>query len=98
MHCNSTHFICFPVTIMEDLMEGELDTTFDWKEGLYEFSFLVTEEKPETDEMGRITMHGYYEILSEKYNFLATFKQIERDRKLNDIFIKEEEMNDLFDF
>jgi len=76
-----------PDVIMNDISEGGLDEDKEWIEGLYEISFLVIECKPETDDMGRITMPGYYEIVSDDYKFIATFKEIERNDKLNNILL-----------
>jgi hypothetical protein len=82
--------------IMEDIKENELDEDYEWSEGLYEFSYLVSYREGEYDNEGHCTSPDYYEILSEEYALLTTFEQMERDKKLNEIL--DQDLNEIFDF
>ena len=69
-------------SIFEDFLEYDFDTD---KEGVYEFKALLKYINSESDEYGRTTMPGYYEIVHMELDFKETFVERDRDRKLNEL-------------
>lgn len=77
--------------ILESFNEWECDVDL---EGEYEFKAVLRWESADYDEYGRCTMTSYLEIEHIEFNFIQTFKERERESKLNEIF--SDRLDDLF--
>lgn len=79
--------------ILESLNEWQCDVDM---EGEYEFKAVLRWEGADYDEYGRCTMSSYLEVEHIEFNFIQTFKERERESKLNEIF--SDKLEDLFKF
>ena len=79
--------------ILESLNEWQCDVD---TEGEYEFKAVLRWESADYDEYGRCTMSSYLEVEHIEFNFIQTFKERERESKLNEIF--NDKLEDLFNF
>ena len=66
------------------------------REGEYEFKAILKWVPGDYDERGCPTMRDYLEVEHIEFNFIQTFKERERESKLNEIF--NDKLEDLFNF